>query len=739
MGGLFSLRNPYYTLSGRVYTCFLLFGYIDAFGMLFTAKFLSSLTPETNIEFFDTYLHITIACACVSLTFLWIIKNRLMVQTYNWMWWSTDTPREHFSNWIWNNNVYDDFGPDMDDHRASALSYFRPEYYKHDLRVKDWLDSKWSEWERDPPEWFDDAFIASLPPEWLPAHLRPERRDGIQSKIISQTARSKTRTPSPSRRSRRVLPEEDDDEVNDILDQYDDATLRAFFQKFLKQNNLEKSFKEHIAAEVKVESEVGEASTVVPVNVQRKRRKSSVRGRRRSSFIMKQAPPDQHRVEGTTIEEKEANLSTKLLRIRERGGVRGFSDDTKYQMMAFTWLDAIKDYLSVEAAMKDWTFAWMLDNDSPIVKILDALKYKQALLLKTALVGKAARCLASLAITTFDNGTDILLALEYFQRGETSWGATTLAFPILSNLFQSLLAVADGDHPFITLAALVGLKPFIDTWRAITGAEQGKRKFNPVHSMAFNRGIEIVVESVPQTFFQMIRMVLSVAANDAISTIQYFTVISSFAAIGFIFAIMDYEVDTSEILRRIEAKVYGWIPTPKSKRVLLLVLSMLHTSAYAAMRVTGGVVLMYVHPIVFAAWALTLFSVFTLIKLSRKTYAFYQRLPGFVSHLVHLLVFITLYVGGWFYLKESILYRLGSRIHLFPSIWLHRRVWYAIYRQIPFIFDAGNKLEFFDTYLHITIACACVSLTFLWIIKNRLHGSDVQLDVVVDRYAARTL
>ena len=61
--------------------------------------------------------------------------------------------------------------------------------------------------------------------------------------------------------------------MNDILDQYDDTNLRAFFQKYLKQNKLEKSFKEHIAAEVKVESEVGEASTVVPVNVQRKRRK----------------------------------------------------------------------------------------------------------------------------------------------------------------------------------------------------------------------------------------------------------------------------------------------------------------------------------------------------------------------------------------------------------------------------------------------------------------------------------
>ena len=143
----------------------------------------------------------------------------------------------------------------------------------------------------------------------------------------------------------------------------------------------------------------------------------------------------------------------------------------------------------------------MLDDHSPVVKILDASWLKQALLLKTALVGKAARCLASLAITTFDNGTDILLAIEYFQRGETSWGATTLAFPLLSNLCQSLLAVADGDHPFIVLAALVGLKPFIDTWRAITGAEQGKRKLRPVLSMALNRGIEIVLNRCRRHIF----------------------------------------------------------------------------------------------------------------------------------------------------------------------------------------------------------------------------------------------
>ena len=178
------------------------------------------------------------------------------------------------------------------------------------------------------------------------------------------------------------------------------------------------------------------------------------------------------------------------------GCVRAATDDTMYQVMVDTWLDSIKDYLSVEAAMKDWTFAWMLDNDSPIVKILNALKVKQALLLKTALVGKAVRCLASLAITTFDNGTGYFACHGILSAGRNVLGgATTLAFPILSNLFQTLLAIADGDHPSIALAALFGLKPFIDTWRAITGAEQGERRFTPVVSMSMNRGIEIGAES----------------------------------------------------------------------------------------------------------------------------------------------------------------------------------------------------------------------------------------------------
>ena len=66
----------------------------------------------------------------------------------------------------------------------------------------------------------------------------------------------------------------------------------------------------------------------------------------------------------------------------------------------------------------------------------------------------------------------------------------------------------------------------------------GQRVNQPVVSMAINRGIELIAESLPQTCFQTFRIIQSIATNRAVSSLQYFTVGSSFAAIGFIFSIM---------------------------------------------------------------------------------------------------------------------------------------------------------------------------------------------------------
>ena len=149
----------------------------------------------------------------------------------------------------------------------------------------------------------------------------------------------------------------------------------------------------------------------------------------------------------------------------------------------------------------------------------------------------------------------------------------------------------------------------------------------------------------------MIRIVLSVAANDAISTIQYFTVISSFAAIGFIMAIMDYEVDTSENLRRIESKIW-LIPTPKSKRALLFLVSMLQTSAYAAMRITAGAMLMYVHPITFGGVDVdAVFGIYVVKAFQENVHIFPASSWLFFASIQSPFIFCTLF-RRMFYLRN---------------------------------------------------------------------------------------
>ena len=110
-----------------------------------------------------------------------------MKKTYDGLWWTTKTPADHFSEYIWDNNIYDDWGPTLDDHKAYAISVrFIPKYYIHDKRVKIWLAEKWALWEKDPPFWFDDSFKQSLHPSVVPKNARI-----ASGKTVLKTVRKK--------------------------------------------------------------------------------------------------------------------------------------------------------------------------------------------------------------------------------------------------------------------------------------------------------------------------------------------------------------------------------------------------------------------------------------------------------------------------------------------------------------------------------------------------------------------
>ena len=71
----------------------------------------------------------------------------------------------HFSEYVWVNNMYDDWGSDIDSHRACAIiTTFKPWYYLPDPRVKEWLEQNWLKWEEDPPVWFNREFKDNLHP-----------------------------------------------------------------------------------------------------------------------------------------------------------------------------------------------------------------------------------------------------------------------------------------------------------------------------------------------------------------------------------------------------------------------------------------------------------------------------------------------------------------------------------------------------------------------------------------------
>ena len=339
--------------------------------------------------------------------------------------------------------------------------------------------------------------------------------------------------------------------------------------------------------------------------------------------------------------------------------------------------------------------------------------------MKQAIVGKVIRCLFSLLVTAVDHGSDILLTAEYFRRGDLYWARMTMAFPLISNIFQCLITITDRDRPIIVLCALLGFKPFIDTWRAITGAPQGTRKFSPAMCIAMNRGTELVFESIPQTCFQTFRILASMATDEVVSSIQIGSVIASFLAVGFIFTICDYEVDTSERFRRIEPEIYGFVPSPKGKRVVFGILSLLHMTSYAAMRVIAAALLVYVQPVIFAAWIATLFGVFTSAKLLRGSFTYFNRISHAMSHFVNVATFFAICVGAPFTFR--IPYLVSGRLYTCFLLYGYIDAFLMLYVSKAL---ASSHLQFdntmFNLVLKVMASCACASAVSLWILKNKI-------------------
>ena len=160
---VYFMRNMYTTVCGRQFTMSVIYEYIASFAMMFTAMQMQADNTLT-MDVLHESMKIVGILAGVSATIVYICVTWFMERKYSYMWWSTRNPAQHFSDYIWDSGIYPILGFELDDHRAEAIAYaFIPKYYLHDGRVEAWVREKLSEWEAEPPLWFNSDFKKRLP------------------------------------------------------------------------------------------------------------------------------------------------------------------------------------------------------------------------------------------------------------------------------------------------------------------------------------------------------------------------------------------------------------------------------------------------------------------------------------------------------------------------------------------------------------------------------------------------
>ena len=171
-----TFRNMYGTLCGLHYTITFIYGYVASISMMYVGIHLSSEAREKEV--LEARLREVAALAIASATLILFISTVILKRKYARLWVSTINPAQHFSAYVWNTFMYGEWGSNLDDHKALAVSMtFCHSYYEQDKRVEKWIRENWEAWEEYPPFWFDANFRHSLPLSMLPEHVREHKRN----------------------------------------------------------------------------------------------------------------------------------------------------------------------------------------------------------------------------------------------------------------------------------------------------------------------------------------------------------------------------------------------------------------------------------------------------------------------------------------------------------------------------------------------------------------------------------
>ncbi|GMI32518.1 hypothetical protein TeGR_g2179 [Tetraparma gracilis] len=183
------------------------------------------------------------------------------------------------------------------------------------------------------------------------------------------------------------------------------------------------------------------------------------------------------------------------------------------------------------------------------------------------------------AFSVFDMGSDAFVVSELFAAGESGKAWAMIAMLTLNLLSQLLIVyIQKRKRPKIMakdmLLTAMCLKPAVDALRVIEGGEgEHYEAISPFMELVATKITEVFCEALPAAFIQADFIITRVGNGESVSIATFGSIAMSIMATAYALQTMTYDLDVDPVRRRLDPKVYGFVPDKNRGLVLGLMIS----------------------------------------------------------------------------------------------------------------------------------------------------------------------
>ena len=207
------------------------------------------------------------------------------------------------------------------------------------------------------------------------------------------------------------------------------------------------------------------------------------------------------------------------------------------------------------------------------------------------------RLFLAAALSIGDMFTDILMIVQYFQTGESGYAWASLG-SLLTNLTlqASVSYTQNRAKPWkrqvreqFYVWSLV--KPGVDAWRVASGSAHEKgQMMNAKFELSFNKGCELVAESIPGAMIQLSAIMTS---DSTPTTNALFSFAFCIFTAAFTSTIMSWDWDLNKENRKSAPWYYGYIPSNVNGKIRVFI-SLFSLSSFNILTRSFACVLFYI-------------------------------------------------------------------------------------------------------------------------------------------------